>query len=658
MRGTAYCDVAFNLPLAHSLTYQTGDHADACAIGTRVIAPVGKRSLTGFVIGLHNSVPATRAAIRPLTRVVDREPLFDEHYIGLARWVAEMYLCSLGEALAAMAPTGRSERELPPIGGEDESFSPVPIALSAPQRYAVSRILESEQRMFYLYGKTGSGKTEVFLHAAEALIATGRAVIYLVPEITLTHQLVDSIRARFGEQIAVLHSGLTPSQRLSEWRRIQAGDANLVVGARSAVFAPVRQLGLIVLDEEHEGSYKSAATPRYHARQVAMKRCAEAGARLVMGSATPSVEAWHLMEQNRFERLVLTERLSGGAPPRVDAVDLSRSDRGLSPELIEEIRATYRAGRQSILLLNRRGFTYFFHCRSCGFEMQCAHCAVALTYHKSREAMVCHYCGYRTRPVQICPDCGSLDVGYSGFGTQKLEEDLIWEFPELRISRLDTDAVRKKGVLAETLRAFHRGETDMLIGTQMVAKGLNFPGVRLVGIVTADTGLQMPDFRAVERTFSLIVQVSGRAGRFAPDGRVLVQTFKPSHEAIRQAVGGEVERFYEHELAVRRELRFPPFTRLIRVVVRGKDAAKVRSAAERLGDALRRELRRVPKPGFEVLGPAECPIAMIASRHRLHVLVRSTAFAQMHAALSRVLDEIKPPHGVYLEPDVDPVQLM
>ncbi len=654
----AYCDVVFNLPLPGALTYRVEAAHSHCAVGSRVVAPVGRRSLTGFVVAVHDTAPVKLASVKAISRFVDKEPLFDVEYISLAQWISEMYLCSLGEALATMAPTGRSERELPRIGGDDETLSPVPVTLSQAQHRAVTRLVGSGQQMFYLYGKTGSGKTEVFLHVAERVIAGGCGVIYLVPEITLTHQLVDSIRVRFGEQIAVLHSGLTPSQRLTEWRRIRAGEANLVVGARSAVFAPVRKLGLVVLDEEHEGSYKSGSTPRYHARQVAMKRCAAAGARLVMGSATPSVEAWHLMRVGRFERLVLTERLSGGAAPQVETVDLSGTAGGLSRELIEEIRATHRAGRQSILFLNRRGFSYFFHCRSCGFEMHCARCAVSLTYHKHRDAMVCHYCGYSTRPVQVCPECGSLDVGYSGFGTQKLEEDLAREFPELRISRLDTDAVRKKGVLSETLRAFRNGETDMLLGTQMVAKGLNFPGVRLVGIVMADTGLQLPDFRAAERTFALIVQVAGRAGRFAPDGRVVVQTFRPHHDAIRDAARGEVESFYARELEIRKELGFPPFSRLIRVVVRGKNLGRVRAVADRLGAALREQAGAQTSAPLEVLGPAECPIGMIASRHRVHVLVRSTVFAELHAAMSSALRSIKLPHGVYLEPDVDPVQLM
>ncbi len=656
--GERYCDIAFNLPLSGALSYRVTLEGQSCEVGMRAVAPVGKRSLAGFVVAVRDTRPQNVANLKEVGRFLDREPLFDQEYLSLARWVSEMYLCSLGEALAAMAPTGRSERELPEIGGDDESFSPVAVELSGPQAAAVRSIRESQQRMHYLYGKTGSGKTEVFLHAAEQTLAEGRSVIYLVPEITLTHQLVDSIRTRFGEQIAVLHSGLTPSQRLTEWRRIKAGEANLVVGARSAVFAPVRNLGLIVLDEEHEGSYKSSSTPRYHARQVAMKRCAAAGARFVMGSATPSVEAWHLMELGRFQRLLLTERLSGGAPPEIEVVDLSGTDGGLSRQLIDEIRATHAAGRQSILFLNRRGFSYFFHCRSCGFEMCCAHCAVSMTYHKHRDAMVCHYCGYRSRPVQVCPECGSLDVGYSGFGTQKLEEDLAREFPQLRISRLDTDSARKKGVLAETLRAFRAGETDMLLGTQMVAKGLNFPGVRLVGIVMADTGLQLPDFRAAERTFALIVQVAGRAGRFAPDGRVLVQTYRPQHDAIREAVEGEVDAFYARELGFRKELRFPPFARLVRVVVRGKKQSTVLETSERLADALRAAAAQVSASEIEVLGPAECPIAMIASRHRVQVIARSAAFGLMHGAVRAAIGATKVPYGVQLETDVDPVQLM
>lgn len=648
-----YLDLAFNLPLTGSFTYRAPEKQ--CAVGCRVVAPFGRRSLAGFVVGRRSALPPGLAAsaVKAATRVIDPVPLFDQRYLELARWVSRLYLCSLGEALAAMLPGGRRETEAPALAG-DEPVSVKPLTLTAEQVAAVEAISTGPQTPFYLYGITGSGKTEVFLQAAERVLADRRGVIYLVPEIALTHQLIETVQARFGGGCAVLHSRLTPSQRLNEWRRIQRGEAQLVIGARSAVFAPLSRLGLIVLDEEHEGSYKSGSTPRYHARQVAMKRCSDEKAALVMGSATPSVEAWQLMTEGRIRRLALTSRPAGGAMPRIETVDLKPVNGTLSAQLITAIEQTHREGRQTILFLNRRGFAYFFFCRSCGFAMKCSRCSVSLTYHRSRNAMVCHYCGYRTAPVSVCPDCGSLDVGYSGFGTEKVEEEVRQRFPELNVQRVDADAVRKRGALETTLSEFRSGRIDLLLGTQMVAKGLNFPGVKLVGIIHADTGLALPDFRAAERTFGLIVQVAGRAGRYSPDGRVIIQTLRPGHDAIRRAAVADIDGFYAGELEVRRQLAFPPFSRIIRLVLRGRDRAQVETAARQLADRIAPHFR----DGAELLGPAECPLGVISRNHRVQLLCRLVSFDAGHAVVRDTVARTRLPSGVYLEIDVDPVNLL
>ncbi|TVQ37911.1 MAG: primosomal protein N' [Spirochaetaceae bacterium] len=649
-----YIDLAFNLPLGGSFTYLAP--ARQCAVGCRVVAPFGRRSLAGFVVGQRRHPPRVLVdpdAIKPITRIIDAEPLFDERYLDLARWVAKLYLCSLGEALAAMLPGGRRDSELPALPAE-ELVDSAALDLSDEQIEAVQAIDSAAGGLFYLYGLTGSGKTEVFLQAAERIVQRGDGVIYLVPEIALTHQLAESVQARFGPVTAVLHSRLTPSQRLKEWKRIRRGEALVVVGARSAVFAPLPRLGMIVLDEEHEGSYKSSSTPRYHARQIAMKRCADQQARLVMGSATPSVEAWRLMQQQRIRRLTLSRRLAGGSMPVIEVVDLKAVNSTLSRELTAAIERTHRNGHQTILFLNRRGFAYLFFCRSCGYTMRCARCSVSLTFHQGRNAMVCHYCGYRTRPVAVCPDCGSLDVGYAGFGTEKVEEDVRRRFPALKIARIDADSVRKRGLLEQALSEFRSGAIDILLGTQMVAKGLNFPGVRLVGIIHADTGLALPDFRAAERTFSLIVQVAGRAGRFSPDGHVIVQTLRPGHDAIRRAAAGDMEGFYEAEMKVREQLAFPPFSRIIRLVLRGRSRGRVEEAAQSLAVSLRPRIAS----GAEVLGPAECPLGVISGNHRYQVICRLNAFDAGHAAVRDVLKRFTPPPGVYVEIDVDPVHLL
>jgi primosomal protein N' (replication factor Y) len=509
--------------------------------------------------------------------------------------------------------------------------------------------------MFYLYGITGSGKTEVFLRSAEAVLEEGRSVIYLVPEISLTHQTAEAIAKRFGGAAACLHSGMKGSARLAEWNRIRRGEARIVAGPRSAVFAPVRDLGLIIIDEEHDGSYKSGNTPRYHARQTAMRRCSMEGARLLMGSATPSAEAWKSMGEGIIKRLDLSRRLAGGSPPLVKAVDLSGTEGCLTAELKEEIHATARMGRQSILFLNRRGFAHFYHCPQCGFELTCKHCSVSLTWHKSMGRAVCHYCGYSTVPPGACPQCGSLEAGYTGFGTEMIEEEVRRTFPELRVRRADADAAKKEA-LADTLALFRAGGIDILLGTQMVAKGLNFPGVRLVGVILADTGLHLPDFRAAERTFSLIVQVAGRAGRYFPDGKVIVQTLRMRDPIILRSCALDVEGFFTAELAQRRDLRFPPYTRLIRFSVRAKDGGRADRAIGRLASLLSPLLPE----GADMLGPAECPIGIIAGNHRRQIILRGPSMGPLHGAAREGLARYEKGKDakVYLELDVDPLSLL
>jgi primosomal protein N' (replication factor Y) len=493
-----YLELLFNLPVEGSFTYlppETGETAEWTPgewIGRRVMAPFGRRSVSGFVAGAVTAPPDGDFTLRRISRIVDKVPLFGEQELKLASWISSMYLSSRGEALSAMLPGGKRETSVSSFGLEEEVAMIKPLTLSPEQEAALAAVLKGDDRPKYLYGVTGSGKTEVFLRAAETLIEKGRGVIYLVPEIALTHQLVEAVRGRFPGKVAVLHSALTPSQRLSEWRRLRSGEALLAVGARSAVFAPIPDPGMIIIDEEHEGSYKSGSVPRYHARQVAMHRCSSGSCTLVMGSATPSVEAYRFMERGEIEKLELKSRIAGGSLPRLEIVDMKGSSNTLSPELIARIREVKNAGKQIILFLNRRGFSYFFHCRSCGYQMTCRSCSVSLTLHKSSGRMVCHYCGWSRKPEDVCPECGSLDIGYSGFGTEKIEEDVQRTFPDLSIKRIDTDAVRKKGSLQTILEQFKKGEIDILLGTQMVAKGLNFPGVRLVGIIQADSALHLP----------------------------------------------------------------------------------------------------------------------------------------------------------------------
>ncbi len=647
-----YLQILFNLPLQGPFTYYCEDDISV-DIGFRIEAHFGRRKLIGFVIEKRAVKPDVNFEIKKIIRVIDKLPLFSSFQVEMADWIASTYFCTSGEALSAMLPGGKRE-SAPPVLGSYELPGQRDFTLSEGQKEAVEGIVKEDEGRFYIHGITGSGKTEVFLEAAEEVMNNRQSVIYLVPEIALTRQLVAEVEARFGTGTAILHSRLTPSQRFTQWHRIISGEARLVIGARSAVFAPVTDLGLIIVDEEHEGAYKSDSNPRYHARQVAMYRGRKEGARVVMGSATPSIEAYHLCRTGGMTLFELNERVAGGSLPQISVVDMKKQEGGISRELITEIRETKRVGKQTILFLNRRGFSYFFHCKTCGYELVCKNCSVNLTYHKNRERMVCHYCGFSRNPVEVCPDCGSLDVGYSGFGTELVEEEIRRLFPDLVISRLDTDTARKKGRLESILEEFREGKTDILLGTQMVAKGLNFPGVRLVGIVMADTGLHMPDFRAAERVFSLLMQVSGRAGRFTSDGKVVIQTFRPEHPAVTSAARGELDIFYNKELETRKILGFPPFSRLFRITFRGKDKHKVRGG---IGE-MARHLETQGQGIFEVLGPSECPLAVISGNYRHHLLIRTGNPSVSRNIIWTCYLGVSRKSGLYIEIDADPVSLL
>jgi primosomal protein N' (replication factor Y) len=685
-------DLVFDIPADQAFTYRV-DEKGAAAVGKRALAPFGRRGRDslGYIIAERETPPRgiDESSIKPLRRVADPVPVFDERDIELARWLAAYYLCGIGQAIAAMIPSGRRMVSYSSLGVDGDELADADLELSEEQKAALNAIignreqgtgnreietkvnresesigqvpLSSEQQtlipeMYYLYGITGSGKTEVFLRAAEYMIKEGKSVIYLVPEIALTRQTAELISRRFGSAAATLHSGMSPSERLAEWSRIRRGEAPIVVGPRSAVFAPCLNLGLVIIDEEHDGSYKSGNTPRYHARQTAIRRCSVEGAKLVMGSATPSAEAWKLMAEGKIKRLDLSLRLAGGSLPEIKPVNLEKTEGCLTRELKEEIRITAQMGRQTILFLNRRGFAYFYHCPSCGYEQKCKRCSVSLTWHKSRNRALCHYCGYSEAPPDTCPNCGSLEAGYRGFGTEMVEEEVKRTFPNLRVRRIDADVSAKKGILEDTISLFKAGLIDVLLGTQMVAKGLNFPGVRLVGVVFADTGLHLPDFRAAERTFSLIVQVAGRAGRYFPDGKVIVQTFRMGDPVITRSCAIDVKGFFDAELAQREALNFPPYTRLIRFNARSRNASRADTAIQRLAGLA---LPLIP-PGADMLGPAECPIGVINGNHRRQLILRGKSMGKLHGAARVLLERYEKGRDgqVYLEVDVDPVNLL
>ncbi|MBW2384782.1 MAG: primosomal protein N' [Deltaproteobacteria bacterium] len=548
----------------------------------------------------------------------------------------------------------------------------VPLALTDEQARALSAIqagIEArEARVWLLHGVTGSGKTEVYLRAVQAALERGRQALVLVPEITLTHQILARLRARFGDTLAVLHSGLRPGERLEQWQRLREGKTPIAVGARSALFAPLDDLGVIIIDEEHDGAYKNEEGFRYHARRLAERRAAHAGCPLVLGSATPSLETRYRAETGEIERLVLPRRIGGRPLPRVEIVDLEAERRHaargrkliLSRPLRRALIQTLEGGGQSILFLNRRGFSTQIFCFDCGFAERCGSCDVALVYHAADHCLRCHYCDFQKPPPEQCGGCGRPDTALLGTGTERLEEEVRSLLPAARLARLDRDTARRRGHVESVLTGLRAGEIDVLIGTQMVAKGHDFPGVRLVGVVAADLGLHMPDFRAAERCFQLLTQVAGRAGRAAIPGRVVLQTFVPDHYAIRPVREHDYESFYAEETRYRDALHFPPFGRITQVTVSGENDETTRKAAEALATAARAQLPGGGQPGrCEVMGPAPAALPRLRDRYRHQLLVKGRD-ADLVRACSRHISRAarRLPRGIGAVVDVDPINML
>ena len=548
-------------------------------------------------------------------------------------------------------------------GGESERKRPD--ELSGPQANAVSAITSAvdahDYRTFLLQGVTGSGKTEVYLRVIEHALAAGRGAIVLVPEIALTPQTVGWFRSRFGE-VAVLHSRMTDAQRYEMWMRVRRGEARVVVGARSALFAPVKDLGVIVVDEEHEPSFKQGNSPRYHARDVAVVRAHKAGAVCVLGSATPSLESWQNAKAGRYERILLPERVAGGRMPAIEVIDMrdelpeQKGPKLFSRRLSVYLRQTLERGEQSILFLNRRGFSPVLWCPACGETVRCRQCDVAMTFHRRIGKLVCHSCCEESKPPKARPSCTAPGVRFLGLGSERVEDALAEALPGARVARMDSDTMLRREDYESTLAAFGAGELDVLVGTQMIAKGLDFPRVTLVGIISADSGLHLPDFRASERTFQLLAQVAGRAGRGELEGRIVIQTTAPGHEAIRRASEHDYEGFVAVENELREDLGYPPHGRLIRAVLEDTDESKVIAASKALAELL---IERVGPEGVMVLGPAPAPMALLRGRHRHHILLKAAptcaGLATARELLIGFATEYPRPRTTI---DIDPVSLL
>ena len=734
-------EVAVALPLAHTLTYRLPPPLAAAAqVGSLVRVPVGRRQVTGYLLGPTSEAPP--GTLRDIREVLDPIPRFGPELVPLFRWVADYYQYPLGEALSFIipggAPTAKPRREVwacpvePPegdqslkrlgpksralltflkeagptpvkelqlrfpgcrdslrrlaarglVGLEDrtrlrthEDDAPLPLeepalTLVPDQEEALADIVAGidggEFTPFLLHGVTASGKTEVYLSAAAHALARGRQVLVLVPEIALTHPVGQAFRRRFGSRVALLHSGLSEAFRVDQWRRIMVGEVDIVVGARSAVFAPLPRLGLVVVDEEHDPSYKQEGGLLYQARDVALYRGKLAGAAVVLVSATPLVSSCYYAREGKYRYLKLDRRVTPQTLPEIQIVDLrtQRGDKSLkviSRPLQSALAEVLRRGEQALLFLNRRGYSRAVFCLFCGRAFQCRHCSVALTHHQEQDRLVCHYCGYTEAVPTQCPHCQSSAIKRYGVGTEKVESEVSRLFPTARVARLDRDTAPNSGRALKVIEAFAAGELDFLVGTQMITKGHHFPQVTLVGVIAADLSLYFPEYHAGERTFQLLSQVAGRAGRGAAKGTVLIQTYQPDHYVFQTVQSQDYDSFFQREMESRRQLGYPPFTRLALVRLSGPLDEPVAREARRLTAALE-NLRTADadlRSRVRVLGPAPAGLARLQGRFRWQILIKSCGRAPLVHLLQHLRRTWTPPPRSHLSLtlDIDPSTL-
>jgi len=731
-------DVVFNRPMDQTFTYLVPEELRGrLKAGQRVRVPLGRgnQPTTAYCVGF--SQPSDTRKLKAVIDVIDREPLLTQHMLDLTRWIGRRYLCSWGQALNTVVPSGVKnyagtrlrtyftlddnalaridEAALPvkqsavlkalreagePLQSKDieqlagcgsgpiqglknkgllktvrrrapveqlasgETERETDLTLNPEQQTALVKIVETlraqEHKTILLHGVTGSGKTEVYIQAIREVVSYGRQAIVLVPEISLTPQTIRRFESRF-ESVAVLHSHLTDAERHRQWRRITSGAVQVIVGARSAVFAPTTHLGLIVIDEEHETTFKQETTPRYHAREVARRRAEMAGIPLILGSATPTLESYARARRGIDQLITLKKRVSNLPLPPVSAVDVRNDPRCVSGAAIGRalqtaMRTAIENGGQVILFLNVRGHSPVLWCKACGEGLKCPDCDITLTWHKDRQLAMCHTCEFAIDPPKTCPKCGHAAVRYFGIGTQRLEEEVASKFPRFKCLRMDSDTMRKRGSYETALDAFRRGEVQILLGTQMIAKGLDFPNVTLVGVIDADTILHQPDIRASERTFQLIAQVAGRAGRSHKGGRVLVQTSSPDEPAIRFATQHDYEGFVRAEAQHRREMQAPPFVHLARVILRGMIEEEVAEEANAMADVLRGTAEEL-KLDVKLLGPAPAPIMKLNKFYRYHFQLAAEQVETIQQLWRGAVKKLPKSKGVEYLVDVDPLNM-
>ncbi|HBI24679.1 MAG TPA: primosomal protein N' [Nitrospiraceae bacterium] len=681
-----YLHIAVPRPLEDTFIYKCPPEMEGqISVGKRVIAPFGRQMVTGYIINTSKELPThlkpeiKQGQIKPISSILDATPLIDKTMLDLCKWASEYYLFPLGMVLKTALSGIPEEKELrppkksynildlfkdkTPFADKPRDTVAAPPILTPHQEGVLSTIRESLKKgdfsVHLLHGITGSGKTEIYMHSIDYVTKSGKSSIVLVPEIAITPQLITRFFARFKERVAVLHSGLTHNERIWEWLKIMEGKVDVIIGVRAAVFAPVKNLGLVVIDEEHEHSFKQEDGFRYNARDLAIMRAKLSRASVILGSATPSLESFYNTTTKKYIYLSLPERINRRPLPPVRIVDMRKKE-GFSiftDELLEALKQRLNNGEQSLLFLNRRGFSPFLLCLDCGYSPECPNCSVSLTYHKSDNSLHCHYCDYRITPPDTCSKCSGHKFRAFGAGTQRVEEELKKIIPGIRVVRMDRDTTTKRHSHHQIFKSMENKEADVLIGTQMVTKGLDLPEITLVGVLFADSSLHLPDFRSAERTFQFITQVAGRSGRGDKVGEVIVQTFNPDHYSIRYASMHDFEGFYKEESSFRKTLGYPPYKRLVRILIKGNNKELVESSAERFKAALDEKRRE----GTDILGPVPAPLIRIRGKFRWHIIMKANDSRTLNRIIKNSLKAFnassKHKHGL-IEIDVDPLNLL
>lgn len=659
---------------AEAFTYDVPEEFESIIkVGSRVNAPFKKSYRVGIVVGLNNSPNAStigkmgskkKFTVKPIKSLLDDKPFVPENLLKLINWVSQYYMSTSGLALKNAVPsaffTGKKAGKSR-ITYDENVRKANEINLTSEQRKAIEEINKRDEGAFLLHGVTGSGKTEVYMNAIKSL-PDGKGAIVLVPEIAITSQMVSRFQSNFDNGVVFYHSGLSVGERITQWRRVRDGEIKVLIGVRSAVFAPFKDLGLIVVDEEQEASYKQFEGLRYNARDVALARVQLEGAKIILGSATPSMEAYYTAKEGKFHYLEIQQRVEKRSLPDVEIIDMTKEVKqtfSFSIKLLDALKKNISSGYQSLIMLNRRGYSPFFMCTDCGHTYKCPACSITLIYHKDTNTLNCHYCNSYLEPEDLCPVCKSSGVKYLGSGTQRVEEDIRHLLPGLSFKRMDRDTTQKKLSHYRIIKQMEEKKLDVLIGTQMVAKGHDFPDVTLSAVISADVALNLPDFRSGERAFQLFTQLAGRAGRGEVPGRAMIQTYEPDHYVFAYVTDHDYKGFYNNEIKMRKELSYPPFSKLIRIIL----SFRTKESARKIIKEISGRIKKMPSAGngngrIEVLGPAPAPIEKIRTLWRWHIILKGKNLKSLRRAVQSILYRINDIKGVKIDIDVDPINLL